>query len=79
MAAAWPPCMIALAPSLRLLRLAASTPRTSAASPASEARRPTPTLRAMCRWVTCDSSWASTEASSSRETVIAISPRWTPT
>ena len=78
-AAAWPPVITALAASVLLLREAASTPTIIAAMPISDWRLLLTMLRAMCRCVTCDSSWASTEASSSRVAVIAISPRCTPT
>ncbi len=80
-AAAWPPAITALAafaPSGPRLRLAASTPRIVVTMPRIEACRLGAMLRAMWRCVMCDSSCASTEASSSREAVIAINPRCTP-
>ena len=61
------------------LRLAASTPSSSAARPTNDCRLELAMLRAMWRCVTCDISWASTAASSSRLAVIAIRPRCTPT
>ena len=73
------PATTALIASGLLAREAASRPRTSAAMLTSE-RRVSPAMpRAMWRWVTCDISCASTEASSSRLVVMAIRPRCTPT
>ena len=77
--AACPPTMAACAASPLLARLAASMPSSMAARPTSDWRLALATLRAMWRCVTWDSSCASTEASSSRVPVIAISPRCTPT
>ena len=77
-AAAWPPAIIALAASMWVLRVAASTPRIIAAAPISDWRFSIAIARAMWRCVTCDISCASTDASSSRVDVIAISPRCTP-
>ena len=79
MDAAWPPVIAALATSALRVRLAARTPTMVAAMPISDARLLLAMLRAMCRWVTCESSCASTEASSSRVDVMAMSPRCTPT
>ena len=78
-AAACPPVINALAASGRLLRPAAMAPTIIAAMPISDCRDSLTMPRAMCRWVTCDSSCASTEASSSRLPVTAINPRCTPT
>ena len=80
-ASAWLPTMAALAASALLLpaRLAASTPTTSAARLSSVWCLLLAMLRAIWRCVMCDSSCASTEASSSREAVMAIRPRCTPT
>ena len=77
--AAWVPATTAFIASGLLLREAASRPRISAAMPTS-VRFESPVMpRAMWRCVTCDISCASTDASSSREVVMAISPRCTPT
>ncbi len=77
-AAAWLPTMAAFAMS-GLPRVAASRP-SSRPAVASRLLRASPAMRrAMWRWVTWDSSCPSTEASSSREEVIAIRPRCTPT
>ena len=77
--AAWVPVTTALIASGLLLREAASRPMISAARLTSERRELPVMLRAMCRCDTCDSSCPSTDASSSRVTVIAIRPRCTPT
>ena len=76
-AAAWPPRMAACAAS-GLLR-AASTPRISPANASRPWRWLVVTLRAMWRCVTCDSSCASTDASSSADEVRLIIARCTPT
>ncbi len=77
--AAWPPVTTAATPSVLLARLAAITPMIIAARPISDWRLLLVMPRAMWRCVTCDSSCASTAASSSREPVSAIRPRCTPT
>ena len=78
-AAAWPPRIAACAASGLLPLEAASTPRIKPASASRLWRWLVVTLRAMWRCVTCVSSCASTEASSSAEAVRLISPRCTPT
>jgi hypothetical protein len=62
-----------------LIGMAAMILGALAASPTSERLASPVMLRAMWRCVMCDISCASTEASSSRVVVIAISPRCTPT
>ena len=78
--AAWLPTITACVASPLPLpaRLAASTPSSIAAMPTSDCRLELAMLRAMWRCETCDSSCASTEASSSRVGVAAIRPRCTP-
>ena len=76
---AWLPAMAALAALALLERLAAMMPISSAARPMIDWRLLLAMPRAMWRCVMWLSSCASTEASSSREAVMAIRPRWTPT
>ena len=78
-AAACPPMMRALAPSMLLLRLAARMPSSSVATDSSVAFFCGAMLRAMWRCVMWVSSCASTEASWSAVVVSCISPRCTPT
>ncbi len=73
--AACPPMTAACAASELPPRLAASTPTIIAAMPTSDWRDEFTMLRAMWRWETCESSCASTEASSSRDAVMAMRPR----
>ena len=80
-ARAWLPTTATCAVSTLLLPdlLATTRPASMAARLSSDWRLALPMLRAMWRWVMCDISCASTEASSSRVAVIAIMPRFTPT
>ena len=79
-ASAWLPTTVALTASALLLpaRLAASRPTTNAARLSKLWCLLLAMLRAMWRCVMCDSSCASTDASSSRVAVMAINPRCTP-